>query len=366
MQAKCGGKRPLTRDSRIEIGMKFDGTTQNQALKPAGARRRRYLFLPVALVPLIVSLLSSTNPESVAQRFAHTVSQLPETEQVKIKDSLSKQEASIDDVVMALPGHRIENAHLSRDSWRHWLYAAVSAGVFFAFLILIFPASTAKPQHLLLTGLFTGTIGIVLLLGFQFAAAATQGVWLRGANLITALFYIVKFIGYSYASALDPDNGFLLSSIGFICGVGFCEEICKMLPLIRHFRSEATLDWRGALMWGLASGVGFGVSEGITYAADYYNGIDTAQIYAVRFISCVALHSIWSGAAAITRYERQHLVKGKIKGTSDVLEFIVGLLTIVAVPMVLHGFYDTLLKKEMNGLALGAAIASFCWITFQV
>jgi len=335
-------------------------------LKPVGASNRRYLLLSAALIPLLASLLSPKNENDVGQRLSHTLSQLSEQEQTRIKESISKQEATLEDVVMALPGHRIENAHLGRESWRHWLYAAMAAGVFFAYLILVFPSSMARPQHLLLTGLFTGTIGILLLLGFQFAAAMTQGVWLRGASLTTVIFYIVKLIGYSYTAALDPNNGFLLSCIGFTCGVGFCEEICKMVPLIRHYRREATLDWRSACLWGLASGVGFGVSEGITYASNYYNGVETAEIYAIRFISCVALHAIWSGAAAITLVERQDLIRRKIEGSVGVLEFLLYLLTIVAVPMVLHGFYDTLLKKQMNGLTLCVAIASFGWIAFQV
>ncbi len=334
--------------------------------KLVGAWNRRYLFLPVALIPLLILLLSPANQNDISQRFSQTVSKLSEQDQARINESISKQETTLEDVVMALPGHRIEDAHLSRDSWRHWLYAAMAAGVFFLFLILVFPSSTATPQHLLMVGLFTGTIGILLLLGFQVAAAVTQGLWLRGANIVTVLFYVVKFIGYSYNAALDPNNGFLLSSIGFICGVGFCEEVCKMLPLVRHFRSEVTLDWRGAYLWGLASGVGFGISEGITYASNYYNGIQTAEVYAVRFISCVALHAIWSGAAAIMLFGRQHLVKGRIEGAAGILEFLLYLLTIVAVPMVLHGFYDTLLKKEMNDLAFFVAVASFGWMAFQV
>jgi len=334
--------------------------------KLVGAWNRRYLFLPVALIPLLILLLSPANQNDISQRFSQTVSKLSEQDQARINESISKQETTLEDVVMALPGHRIEDAHLSRDSWRHWLYAAMAAGVFFLFLILVFPSSTATPQHLLMVGLFTGTIGILLLLGFQVAAAVTQGLWLRGANIVTVLFYVVKFIGYSYTAALDPNNGFLLSSIGFICGVGFCEEVCKMLPLVRHFRSEVTLDWRGAYLWGLASGVGFGISEGITYASNYYNGIQTAEVYAVRFISCVALHAIWSGAAAIMLFDRQHLVKGRIEGAAGILEFLLYLLTIVAVPMVLHGFYDTLLKKEMNDLAFFVAVASFGWMAFQV
>jgi hypothetical protein len=32
--------------------------------------------------------------------------------------------------------------------------------------------------------------------------------------------------------------------------------------------------------------------------------------------------------------------------------------------MVLHGLYDTLLKKEMTVLALAAALGSFAWLIF--
>src|SRR6266571_1957019 len=67
-----------------------------------------------------------------------------------------------------------------------------------------------------------------------------------------------------------------------------------------------------------------------------------------------------------SRNSRQDLIRGKIEGSAGVLEFLLYLLTIVAVPMVLHGFYDTLLKKQMNGLTLCVAIASFGWIAFQV
>jgi RsiW-degrading membrane proteinase PrsW (M82 family) len=225
-----------------------------------------------------------------------------------------------------------------------------------------YPPSRATPRQAALAGVFTGTVGIVLLLAFQMAAAVTQGVWLKGFSIVTAIFYIVKFIGFSYAAALDPKSGFLLSCMGFTFGVGFCEEVCKILPLIRHFRYWGTLDWRGACLWGLASGVGFGVSEGISYASSYYNGIQSGEIYAVRFISCVALHAVWSCAAAVTLVERQE----SLQTHSGTLEFIWRLLRIVAVPMVLHGFYDTLLKKDMRALALVAAVASFCWMVYQL
>jgi len=34
--------------------------------------------------------------------------------------------------------------------------------------------------------------------------------------------------------------------------------------------------------------------------------------------------------------------------------------------MLLHGFYDTMLKKEMNAAALGVALISFGWLAFQI
>src|SRR5437899_5948988 len=131
--------------------------------KSAATWNRGYLFLSLALIPLVHSLLYPTNKDDVDKRLAHTLSQLSEQEQTRIKESFSKQQATLEDVVMALPGHRIENALLARESWGHWLYAAMAAGVFFVYLILAFP-SNARPQYLLLTGLFTGTIGILLLL----------------------------------------------------------------------------------------------------------------------------------------------------------------------------------------------------------
>ena len=38
---------------------------------------------------------------------------------------------------------------------------------------------------------------------------------------------------------------------------------------------------------------------------------------------------------------------------------------IVAVPMVLHGLYDTLLKKQMDAFALAAAIVSLACMAIQ-
>jgi RsiW-degrading membrane proteinase PrsW (M82 family) len=327
-------------------------------LQPSHTWTRRYLWLSLALIPLVFSLLR-IGRDDVGLRWARTVTHLSTSDQRRLVEVAKGKLPPIDELLAVLPGHRIEGAHLSRDSWFHWVYGIGAAVVFGSLLIFVFPSPSSKPENLIKAGLYTGTIGILLLLGFQIAAEVTQGVWLKSFGVFAVFFYIVKFIGFSYASALNPASGFLLSAMGFTFGVGFCEEVCKLLPVIRRVRRWESIDWRGVYLLGLASGMGFGISEGITYASSY-NGIQTSGIYAVRFISCVALHAIWSGAASITLFNRQddlHNVGS--------LEYLFRLLQIVAVPMVLHGLYDTLLKKQMDGFALATAIVSLAWMAIQ-
>src|SRR5207244_3665732 len=91
----------------------------------------------------------------------------------------------------------------------------------------------------------------------------------------------------------------------FTFGVGLCEELVKAIPILCATSMERKLDWRGACAWGLASGVGFGVAEGIMYSSDYYNGIAGFDIYLVRFLSCVALHASWTAAVAVMIWQNQ-------------------------------------------------------------
>ena len=50
----------------------------------------------------------------------------------------------------------------------------------------------------------------------------------------------------------------------------------------------------------------------------------------------------------------------------DEKNFALFVLRMLAVPMVLHGLYDTLLKKEMNVGALVVAVVSFAWLALQI
>ncbi|HWE40404.1 MAG TPA: PrsW family glutamic-type intramembrane protease [Isosphaeraceae bacterium] len=328
--------------------------------EPASGREYLHWLLVLALIPLAFSLLGRDKSD-LKERFDHTMEKAPD--EVRAKVERLSREASLDDVLNALPDHKLDDeAHLARDSMRHWAYAVASALAFLALIALCLPRERVQVSHLFLVGLFTGTVGIVLLLGFQFAADMTQGVWVRGRGVGILIFYVVKFIGWSYQSALAPDSSLVLSLVGFTFGVGLCEECCKLIPLLAHYRRGGGMGWRGACLWGLASGVGFGVSEGIMYAGQHYNGVASAGIYVVRFVSCVALHAIWSGSAALTLQARQD----ELRGSEHWAEYMLRVVRVIAVPMVLHGMYDTLLKKDMNVAALVVGLASFAWFAWRI
>jgi RsiW-degrading membrane proteinase PrsW (M82 family) len=317
----------------------------------------------LTLIPLAFSLLQKDEGrESTLARLEQTLEKSPPAVQTKVEKLLNAKDASLDDILTALPDQRLDGAHLPRRTWMHWLYALLAVLGFSSFILLMSTREDAAPGSILAIGLFTSTVGIFFLIVVQFFASWTEGRWVIGRGVLTILFYIAKFIGFSYRSALDPDSNFMLSFFGFICGVGLCEELCKALPLLVHFRRHPSLGWRGALLWGLASGAGFGIAEGIVYSSDRYNGIATGGIYLVRFVSCVALHAMWSGSVGITLYHCRELIQGDM----ELRDYPLPLLRILGVAIVLHGLYDTLLTKEMRVPALIVAVASFAWLSWQI
>ena len=348
----------------------FAGSYRSQARTGGPARLRQtgswreyaYLGLIVALMPLVFHVWRP-GAESPNGRIRRAPAAVP-AETAEPLEALDRSgKLTLDGILYALPGHKIDDdAHLARDTIVRYVYAAVAVLAFWGLVVLLFPNEGRKGLHLLEIGLATGTIGIVLLLGFQYVAAATQGMWMRGRGIGMVIFLIVKFIGWSYSVADDPDAGEPLSFVGFTCGVGLCEDLCKFLPLLWYFRRHARMGWRGAALWVLASGAGFGVSEGIMYSARYYNGISGADAYVVRFVSCVALHAIWSAGCGITLWRRQESVQGDI----DRLPYCLAILRILAVPMILHGLYDTLLKRGAPLAALGTAAVGFVWLVITV
>lgn len=324
---KCG--------EAFELTVAVERTMAIVTRAEAGARSSplRWLFL-LFLLPLVFLTFARDDFE---ERLDKTIEEQPKARHLREMDR------DPDEVLDELKGHRIHGAWLPRESDLPWALALVSLagfGVAFRFLI---PVGRATWKSLALVALFTGTVGIAMLLLMGSVAFSGGG----GIPALIALMYLF---------ALHPASGFVKSLVGFTLGVGLLEELCKAAPLLYRFGGgHSRLDLRGAAAWGVASGVGFGINEAIAYSLDSYNGITTFLVYLVRYSSCIALHGVWAATAAILLWRFQ----------SDLADSWGSRLRAVALalggPMLLHGLYDALLKMEWNAVALVVAAFSFAW-----
>jgi RsiW-degrading membrane proteinase PrsW (M82 family) len=305
----------------------------------------------VALIPLAVSIFLPNTP--LEQRILKSIANDP------AKDEDLRKYGPVEFMLMH-DDFTLADAHIARQSELHWLHA-LAATLGFWFLLHCMRSSTnVGPWTLLLTGLFTGTVGIAMLLVFQVIAEISLPIRFIGTGISALILVVIKFIGFSYRSAMDPDSGFFLSFVGFTCGVGLCEEICKAAPVFYYLRNTRKSDWRGACLLGFASGAGFGISEGIMYAGSFYNGIEPVTTYIVRFVSCVALHAVLSGGVSLLMFGNQDY----LGGDCDWMTFLVGGMHYILIAMILHGLYDTLLKQNLNAVGLLVALVSFSWLAW--
>jgi RsiW-degrading membrane proteinase PrsW (M82 family) len=332
--------------------------------KPAHAWQDfTYLFMVLALIPLFFVLFIGNNDSPLA-RLEQTISHSPPEVQARIerlRDEVDSGNAEIETLIDALPNGRLEGAHLSRTSKLHYVYGLLAIGCYFLLGLFLLRAEDSHPWQLLLIGLFTGTFGIAFLLLAQFLASVATGFTLISGNpIIMLIFWVAWAIGFSYHAALDPSFGFFSSLLGFTFGVGLCEEVCKALPLLSYYRRPGATSWHKACTWGFSSGVGFGIAEAIMYSGNHYNGILPVSHYVVRFVSCITLHAMWAVSTAMFIHRHPDLIRGADSWHS----YIPRTIAIVSVPMFLHGLYDTALKKELNAVALVAALMSFAWLIY--
>jgi RsiW-degrading membrane proteinase PrsW (M82 family) len=249
-----------------------------------------------------------------------------------------------EELIALLPDERLSGAFLGVSSLGHWLMALAATMMFLVFFMFLGSDGSTGAKQVLAVGLFTATIGIGLLLFLQ---------WI-------GKFEALKFISFSYRAAEDDQNDFYPSFLAFTLGVGLCEELTKALPIFLHRRRDSGREWRGLMIWGMASGAGFGIAEGIIHSARHYNGYVGADPYLMRFISCVALHAIWTGSTAVLFYKRHDLFEG-IKAWYG---WILPTLYVLAISTILHGLYDTCVKKDMREGALIVALASFGYLAY--
>ncbi len=306
-----------------------------------------FWLLLLAMVPLAIDAFNREH--DALARLRQTIEADPtlsETYAGLNDDELNEAIGADEDVFFAaVPGNRIQGALLAKSSMVHWGYALVASIVFFGFVVVALPGLPARPLHLLFAGLFTGTLGVLLL-------------------TIIQVFGMFCFccLGAMYLAALDPSAPFGASLLGHFLGVGLCEEMIKSLPVLWRIYRPDTCGWREACLWGMASGAGFGVSESIFYSANYYNGIETTSIYVVRFVSLVAFHAMLSASCAIFLLRHQH----HLEAEQDYFEWGITFMAIITVPMFLHGLFNTLGKKGFDLAQVGLWGLSFAWLAYLI
>ena len=139
---------------------------------------------------------------------------------------------------------------------------------------------------------------------------------------------------------------FPLSALGYVFGVGFTEELVKLLPLLFILRkAKEPLIPQTMVFYGLMSGIAFGVFEGVQYQMT----VNAEQTYDVSFFLNIArltslpfLHACWCGIAGYF-LAFAHLYPKYRRGL-----YVLA----IAIPMLIHGLYDTFSSVRFLSLIL--------------
>lgn len=109
---------------------------------------------------------------------------------------------------------------LPKESRGCWSIGGLSAALFLSYFSVCYPRGNAKPGRLSGVGLFTRTIGILLLFAVKYISGAATRLRFGGGGSHFIIWLLFLIIAYFYATADNPENGFMLSCLGFAFGVG--------------------------------------------------------------------------------------------------------------------------------------------------
>ncbi|MDO4460881.1 MAG: PrsW family glutamic-type intramembrane protease [Bacteroidia bacterium] len=142
------------------------------------------------------------------------------------------------------------------------------------------------------------------------------------------------------------ETSFPFSLVGFVLGVGLTEELGKAIPLFIIFRkAKEPLIPQTMVFYGLMSGIAFGVFEGVQYQMTVNAEQEYTTAYflnILRLTSLPFIHAVWCGIAGYF-----------ISFANLYPKYRISLYCLaIAIPALLHGFYDT-----FCGSSLGALIA---------
>jgi protease PrsW len=193
--------------------------------------------------------------------------------------------------------------------WAMAIYFSVLWGLFFYH---VFPTPGVRLSTSLLCFFTTGILSISVLLI---------------AYAIPPLSWLVQDVGSRH-----PFNRL----IAYIVAIGLPEELCKSLTLFALVKKTDPLSPQLMVFYGLMSGLGFGIYEGVDYqmGRNFRYASGGAEYYLLNLVRLTALpflHAMWTGIAGYfigfgglyPRRRRGLMLLG------------------VGLPAVLHGLYNT-------------------------
>lgn len=215
---------------------------------------------------------------------------------------------------------------LAPGNWAgYWLIAMYFSGLWSVFFYYLFRTPQIESRLCFLCFFFTGFIAVTVLMLVQ-----TIPPW-------NVLYRMAK------------STNFLSRFAGMFLGVGINEELCKAAVLFWLVKRPGKLMIpQSVVFYGMMSGLGFGIYEGVGYqqTVNRAQGVDTAYfLNVVRLTSLPFLHAIWTGIAGYfiafaALYPKRQL----------------GLwLVAIGIPALFHAIYNTF---GWNLLGLGVAMLS--------
>ena len=201
-----------------------------------------------------------------------------------------------------------------------WAMALYFSSLWALFFYYVFPTSEVSVRTAAFCFFMTGLVSVsALLLLYNFWPLSALVTWIKADH------WFVRWIG-------------------FVLGVGVPEELCKAFVLFVLMRQPRQLRPQTALFYGLISGLGFGIYEGVKYQtqhnfefarsatgeADAYFAAEYYLLNLIRLTTLPFLHAIWTGMAGyFLGFASQY--PGRRGGL---------LIVAIGIPAFLHGTYN--------------------------
>jgi protease PrsW len=196
-------------------------------------------------------------------------------------------------------------------SMAYWAIALYFSSLWALFFYYLFKTPQVRTPICFLCFFFTGVISIAVLLVVQ------------------------QIPPWSLIYPLADSENFVLRALGMFFAVGINEEICKAAIIFWVVkRPGISLMPQTVVFYGMISGLGFGIYEGVVYqqTVNRDQGVDAAYFLNIaRLTSLPFLHAVWTGIGAYF-ISFATLVPKKRHG--------LWVLAII-IPAVLHAIYNT-------------------------